>query len=270
MVLGERLGAVGDHHPVAGAPSLARPAGRHRADGVGLEVVAVDAGAAGGADADGAGVRRDAVGVAGAGRLAGAGAADVGGAGAGGRRRAGSVAVARRGRREGRSAAGGGRAGGAGRRTSGRRRCRCRAPFVPQVVAPASLHWLSGSAPAGTATQVPTEPARLHALQVAAQAVAQQTPCAQKPELQVLPRRARPSRWMQDRSSSSWCCRWRRRRSRCCRRRWCCRRCRPCCRRRGRSWPASRSCRCRRRRRFAPPSAEPLAQVAGAQAVPAT
>jgi hypothetical protein len=60
-------------------------------------------------------------------------------------------------------------------------------PLVPQVVAPASLHWLSGSVPAGTATQVPTEPVRLHALHVPAQAVAQQTPCVQKPELQVVP-----------------------------------------------------------------------------------
>jgi hypothetical protein len=34
---------------------------------------------------------------------------------------------------------------------------------------------------------VPTEPVRLQALQVPAQAVAQQTPCAQNPELQVAP-----------------------------------------------------------------------------------
>ena len=60
-------------------------------------------------------------------------------------------------------------------------------PFAPQVAAPASLHWPSGSAPAGTATQVPSEPVRLQALQVVAQAVPQQTPCAQKPELQVAP-----------------------------------------------------------------------------------
>lgn len=60
-------------------------------------------------------------------------------------------------------------------------------PLVPQVVAPASLQWASGSCPAGTATQVPTEPVRLQALQIPVQAVAQQTPCAQNPELQVAP-----------------------------------------------------------------------------------
>jgi hypothetical protein len=60
-------------------------------------------------------------------------------------------------------------------------------PFKPQVVAPASAHWASGSWPAGTATQVPTEPAIAHELQVEEQAVAQQTCCAQTPELQVVP-----------------------------------------------------------------------------------
>jgi hypothetical protein len=57
----------------------------------------------------------------------------------------------------------------------------------PQVVAPASAHWASGSWPAGTATQVPTEPETAHELQVEEQAVAQQTPCAPTPELQVVP-----------------------------------------------------------------------------------
>ena len=60
-------------------------------------------------------------------------------------------------------------------------------PLVPQVVEPASLHWASGSWPAGTATQVPTEPATLQELQVDAQVVAQQTVWAQMPELQVVP-----------------------------------------------------------------------------------
>jgi hypothetical protein len=57
----------------------------------------------------------------------------------------------------------------------------------PQVVAPASAHWASGSCPAGTATQVPTEPETAHELQIDEQPVAQQTPCAQTPELQVVP-----------------------------------------------------------------------------------
>lgn len=60
-------------------------------------------------------------------------------------------------------------------------------PLVPQVVPPASLHWARGSWPAGTATQAPTEPVRLHALQIDEQADAQQTDCTQKPELQVVP-----------------------------------------------------------------------------------
>jgi len=57
------------------------------------------------------------------------------------------------------------------------------APSVPQVDAPWSLHWLNGSAPAATDAQVPTVPVRLHDRQMPAQAVAQQTPCSQKPEL---------------------------------------------------------------------------------------
>ncbi|HEY2595773.1 MAG TPA: hypothetical protein VGK33_17920, partial [Chloroflexota bacterium] len=60
-------------------------------------------------------------------------------------------------------------------------------PLRPQVVAPASAHWASGSWPAGTATQVPTEPATAQELQIEEQAVAQQTPWAQTPELQVVP-----------------------------------------------------------------------------------
>ena len=60
-------------------------------------------------------------------------------------------------------------------------------PLRPQEEAPASAHWASGSWPAGTAMQVPTDPVRLHALQVPAQAALQQTFCAQKPELQVVP-----------------------------------------------------------------------------------
>jgi hypothetical protein len=56
-------------------------------------------------------------------------------------------------------------------------------PSVPQVDAPWSAHWLKGSAPAATDAQVPTVPVRLHDRQMPAQAVAQQTPCSQKPEL---------------------------------------------------------------------------------------
>ena len=54
-------------------------------------------------------------------------------------------------------------------------------PSVLQLEAPRSAHWPSGSCPFGTLVQVPTVPVMLHAWQVPAQAVAQQTPCAQKP-----------------------------------------------------------------------------------------
>jgi hypothetical protein len=56
-------------------------------------------------------------------------------------------------------------------------------PSVPQVDGPWSLHWSNGSAPAATDAQVPTVPVSAHDLQMPAQAVAQQTPCSQKPEL---------------------------------------------------------------------------------------
>jgi hypothetical protein len=56
-------------------------------------------------------------------------------------------------------------------------------PFCPQLGAPASLHWLSGSVPAGTEVHVPGEPVSAHELQLVVQAVEQQTFCAQKPEL---------------------------------------------------------------------------------------
>jgi hypothetical protein len=55
-------------------------------------------------------------------------------------------------------------------------------PSLPQVEAPASVHWLRGSAPAGTLLQAPSEPATAHDLQVPVQAVAQQIPSSQKPE----------------------------------------------------------------------------------------
>jgi hypothetical protein len=47
------------------------------------------------------------------------------------------------------------------------------------LVVPTSVHWLSGSFPAGTTEQVPFEPVRLQAMQVLLQALLQQTPCAQ-------------------------------------------------------------------------------------------
>jgi hypothetical protein len=45
------------------------------------------------------------------------------------------------------------------------------------------VHWLNGSAPAATEAQVPIVPVRPHDRQMPTQAVAQQTPCSQKPEL---------------------------------------------------------------------------------------
>lgn len=44
-----------------------------------------------------------------------------------------------------------------------------------------SVHCVAGvgAIPAGTGEQVPTDPVRLHALQVAAQPSLQQTPCSQ-------------------------------------------------------------------------------------------
>lgn len=49
---------------------------------------------------------------------------------------------------------------------------------------PSSGHWTSGSAPAGTFVQDPAEPESAQDLQSPAQAVWQQTPCWQNPELQ--------------------------------------------------------------------------------------
>ena len=55
-------------------------------------------------------------------------------------------------------------------------------PSLPQVLAPWSVHWLNGSAPAATDAQVPTVPVRPHDRQIPTHAVAQQTPCSQKVE----------------------------------------------------------------------------------------
>ena len=57
-------------------------------------------------------------------------------------------------------------------------------PSVAQLAAPASVHWASGSCPAGTLVQVPALAASAHVWQVPVQLVAQQTPCWQKPEAQ--------------------------------------------------------------------------------------
>jgi hypothetical protein len=54
---------------------------------------------------------------------------------------------------------------------------------VPQLGAPMSAHWASGSVPTGTGVQVPTVPARLQDWQVASQPVLQQIPCSQYPEV---------------------------------------------------------------------------------------
>jgi len=53
-------------------------------------------------------------------------------------------------------------------------------PSVPQLVAPWSAHWLSGSWPAGTVEQVPPVPDSAQDMQLPRQAVWQHTPCSQK------------------------------------------------------------------------------------------
>jgi hypothetical protein len=60
-------------------------------------------------------------------------------------------------------------------------------PSLPQVAAPASVHWFSGSCPAGTVEQVPPVPVSEHDMQVPVHAVLQQTPCAQNPLLHSPP-----------------------------------------------------------------------------------
>jgi hypothetical protein len=58
-------------------------------------------------------------------------------------------------------------------------------PLMPQVVTPASMHCVAGVGawPVGTLVQVPALPVSAQDWQVPVQAVAQQTPWAQKPEL---------------------------------------------------------------------------------------
>jgi hypothetical protein len=55
-------------------------------------------------------------------------------------------------------------------------------PSVPQLVAPESAHWFSGSSPAGTAVQTPRVPVSPHDMQVPVQGLAQQYPCWHEPE----------------------------------------------------------------------------------------
>jgi hypothetical protein len=60
-------------------------------------------------------------------------------------------------------------------------------PLVPQLAAPASVHWFSGSWPAVTLLHVPMLPVSAHDLQLELQAVAQQTPCAHTPLVHSVP-----------------------------------------------------------------------------------
>jgi len=57
-------------------------------------------------------------------------------------------------------------------------------PLVPQLVPPASVHWVVGvgAVLAGTGEQVPAVPLIAHDMQVPVHALLQQTPCWQKPE----------------------------------------------------------------------------------------
>jgi hypothetical protein len=73
-------------------------------------------------------------------------------------------------------------------------------PFVPQVLAPASMHWLAGvgGIPIGMLLQVPADPVSAHDWQVPVHAVAQHTPCAQKPDAHsVAPAHVCPSGFLE-------------------------------------------------------------------------
>jgi hypothetical protein len=73
-------------------------------------------------------------------------------------------------------------------------------PLVPHVVAPASIHWVAGvgAVPAGTLVQVPGDAASAHDWQVPVHAVAQHTPCAQKPDAHSAPAaQVRPSGFLE-------------------------------------------------------------------------
>jgi hypothetical protein len=60
-------------------------------------------------------------------------------------------------------------------------------PSLPQVIAPSSAHWFSGSVPLAASMHCPSLPAIAHDLQVPAQAVVQQTPCAQIADAHSVP-----------------------------------------------------------------------------------
>ena len=60
-------------------------------------------------------------------------------------------------------------------------------PSVPQLGAPLSVHWFSGSAPTATKVQVPAVPASAQERQVPVQLELQQTPCWQRPEAHSTP-----------------------------------------------------------------------------------
>ena len=61
-------------------------------------------------------------------------------------------------------------------------------PFVPHVVVPCATHLPEGSgAPVGTSPHWPMVPASAQERHVPAQAVAQHTPCAQKPDVHSVP-----------------------------------------------------------------------------------
>ena len=58
---------------------------------------------------------------------------------------------------------------------------------MPQLAAPLSMHWLSGSCPTAAKVQVPALPASAHERQVPVQLELQQTPCWQRPEAHSTP-----------------------------------------------------------------------------------
>jgi hypothetical protein len=67
-------------------------------------------------------------------------------------------------------------------------------PLVPQLEAPWSMHWFSGSCPTGMFVQVPSVAASAHDVQVPVQLELQQTPCWHDPEAHSVPApQARPS-----------------------------------------------------------------------------
>ena len=60
-------------------------------------------------------------------------------------------------------------------------------PSVPQLAAPLSVHWFSGSLPTAAKVQVPAVPASAQDRQVPVQLELQQTPCWQRPEAHSVP-----------------------------------------------------------------------------------